>query len=242
VSDEGEIVHCRTIHRKPPENMWNKQLVLDIKGTPWNLKGGDAVMDHEVSMGRGVIQMKEPLVRAVPTVPREPLGQIGKRVYITKRMVDEFGATLGCRGCLEIGVPHTEECRARLTERLENAPEHAEKVKVADEKRRGLPGKRGACEIVDVAESAAKRSSSTAASSNEMPVEAVGPGDGIDVPMDDLVPAGAAEMSQLVSARGDKDWPRRLSSWPWSTATSRPSHRSSRSPRTTTTRPSTGTR
>ena len=51
VSDEGEIVHCRAIHRKLPENMWSKQLVLGIKGTPWNLKGGDAVMDHEVSGG-----------------------------------------------------------------------------------------------------------------------------------------------------------------------------------------------
>ena len=109
--------------------------------------------------------MKEPLVRAVPTVPREPLGQIGKRVYITKDMVDEFGAALGCRGCLASGVPHTEECRARLTDSLENAPEHAEQVKVADEKRRGLPGKRGACEIVDIEEIAAKRVSTAAASS-----------------------------------------------------------------------------
>ena len=112
-------------------------MVLDIKGTPWNPKGGDAVMDHEVAMGRGEIQMKEPTVRAAPTMPREPLGQIGKRVYITKKMVDEFGATLGCRGCLEIGVPHTEECRVRLTKRLESAPEHAEKVKVADEEETG---------------------------------------------------------------------------------------------------------
>ncbi len=58
VSDEGEVVHCRTIHRRPPENMWNKQLVLDIKGTPWNRKGGEAVMDHEVTLGRGSIAME----------------------------------------------------------------------------------------------------------------------------------------------------------------------------------------
>ena len=150
--------------------------------------------------------MKEPMVRAAPTMPREPLGQIGNRVYITKKMVDVFGATLGCRGCLEIGVPHTEECRVRLTKRLESAPEHAETVKVADERRRALHGKRGACEIVDADESAAKPLSSTVASSHEMPVEAGGPGDGADVPMDDVVPAGAAETSQLESARGVRDW------------------------------------
>jgi hypothetical protein len=83
VSDEGEIVHRRTIHRKQPENMWNTQLVLDINCTPWNLEGRDAVMDLEVAMGRGVIGMKESSVRATPTVARECLGLIGKRVYIT---------------------------------------------------------------------------------------------------------------------------------------------------------------
>ncbi len=54
----------------------------------------------------------------MPTGPGEPFGKMGKRVYFTKKMVGEFGATLGCRGCLEIGVPHTEECRARILERV----------------------------------------------------------------------------------------------------------------------------
>ena len=40
-------------------------------------------------------------------------------------MVSEFGATLGCRGCLVIGQPHTEECRASITARMENDPAHA---------------------------------------------------------------------------------------------------------------------
>ena len=105
-------------------------------------------------------------------------------------------------------MPRTEECRARLTERLENAPEHAEKVKVADEKTRGLLGKRGACEIADAEETAAKRVSTAAAaaSSNEMPVDAGGPCDGVDVLIDDTVLAGAADTSQLVSPRDAKDW------------------------------------
>ena len=125
VSDEGEIVPYETIHRRPPENMWSKQLVPDIKGTPWNHKGGEAVMDHEVTTGRRPIAMKDPTARAAPTTPRAPIGQIGKRVYITENSVDEFGATLGCRGCLANGVTSTEACRARLTERSLNALEHA---------------------------------------------------------------------------------------------------------------------
>ena len=43
-------------------------------------------------------------------------------------MVSEFGATLGCKGCLVIGQPHTEESRARMTTCMENDPEHAKSL------------------------------------------------------------------------------------------------------------------
>ncbi len=39
VSDEGEIVLCETIHRRQPEDVRCKHMVLDIKRTPLNLKG-----------------------------------------------------------------------------------------------------------------------------------------------------------------------------------------------------------
>ena len=94
VSGEGETVLCETIHRKQPEDVWCKQSVPDMKRTPLNLKGGDAVV------GRGEGQTGE------------PLGHIGKRADITENTVDEFGATLGCRGCLASGVTSTEACRA----------------------------------------------------------------------------------------------------------------------------------
>ena len=40
----------------------------------------------------------------------------------------EFGATLGCKGCLVIGKCHTEECRARITVRMENDLAHAKRL------------------------------------------------------------------------------------------------------------------
>ena len=40
-------------------------------------------------------------------------------------MASEFGATLGCKGCLVIGQLHTEECRARITTRMESDLSHA---------------------------------------------------------------------------------------------------------------------
>ncbi len=106
-----------------------------------NFRGGDAAIRHMVADDRGGGQTGE------------PLGQIGKWADITENSLDEYGATHGCRGCLANGVTSTEACRARLTERLLNAPEHAEKAKVADGERRGLPNKPGACEIADVGDS-----------------------------------------------------------------------------------------
>ncbi len=138
VSGEGEIVPNETIHRKKPENVWSKQLVLDLKCALLILTGGDAATCHMVAEDRGEGQ----------TV--EPLGQIGKWADITESSVDELGATYVCRGCLASGVTSTEACRARLTERLLNAPEHAEKAEVADEKRLDLPDKPRACDIADV--------------------------------------------------------------------------------------------
>ncbi len=61
-----------TVHRKKPENVWSKQLVLDLKCALLNLKGGDAATGHMVAEDRGEGQTGE------------PLGQIGKRADITE--------------------------------------------------------------------------------------------------------------------------------------------------------------
>ena len=102
--------------------MWSKQLVTDLKCALLNLKSGDATICHMVAEDRGGSQAEE------------TLGQVGKWADITENSVDEYGATYGCQGCVANGVTSTEACRARLEERLMNAPEHADKVKVSDER------------------------------------------------------------------------------------------------------------
>ena len=44
------------------------------------------------------------------------------------KMVSEFGATLGCKGCLLVGQPHTEQCRARITAIMDNDPALAKRL------------------------------------------------------------------------------------------------------------------
>ena len=69
--------------------------------------------------------MVNPDVRTEPTTTRTRNEENGRRIYITKKMVSEFGVTLGCKGCSVIGQPHKEECRAKITARMENDPLHA---------------------------------------------------------------------------------------------------------------------
>ena len=122
VSGVDQTVLCEVIHRKQPEDVWCKQSVPDTNCTPLNLRGGDAAVGHMVAEDCGEGQTGE------------PSGQIGKRADITEHTVDELGAMLSCRGCLEQnGVTSTDACHARLTERLITAPEHARKANVADE-------------------------------------------------------------------------------------------------------------
>ncbi len=86
VRGEGEIVPYETIHRKKAESVWCKQLVLDRKRGPLNVKGGDAPVGHMVVEDSGEGQTGE------------PSGQIGKGADITESTVGDFGATYGCRG------------------------------------------------------------------------------------------------------------------------------------------------
>ena len=72
--------------------MWNKQLVTDLRCVLLNLKGGDGATGHMVAEDRGEGRTGG------------PLGQCGKRADIIENSVDEYGATLGCRGCLVNGV------------------------------------------------------------------------------------------------------------------------------------------
>ena len=100
-------------------------LLLGTLGNPWSLQDGRVEIDPNPTAPARYIPMVNPEVEAGPTVTKE---ENGRRLCIAKKMVSEFGATLGSKGCLVIGQPHTEECRARITTRIENDPAHAKRL------------------------------------------------------------------------------------------------------------------
>ena len=55
---------------------------------------------------------------------------------------------MGCKGCLVIGQPRTEECRAKITTRMENDPAHAKRLEDNLTRRTAFATKTGGCCVI----------------------------------------------------------------------------------------------
>ena len=90
------------------------------------MQDGRVEVDRNTAAPTRTLPMVNPEVEAGPTTTKSRNEDNGRRIYITKKMVSEFGATSGCMGCLEIGQPHTEECRAKITAKMDQDPAQRE--------------------------------------------------------------------------------------------------------------------
>ena len=108
VSNIAAVVACRSIRRQNKQERWNREMLLGILGHPWSLQDGRVEVDPNPCCRR-----------FQPSRQRREPGT---------KSVGIWTQTLGCRGCLVIGQPHTEECRARITARMENDPAHAKRL------------------------------------------------------------------------------------------------------------------
>lgn len=83
------VRRARSVRRREPEQQWSKEFFRSVRGMPWN-----------------------PLAKEVATKAAEMMRQ-GEalrrqhRMYITKAVVTEAGATPGCKGCTGQAVAHT---------------------------------------------------------------------------------------------------------------------------------------
>ena len=128
VSNNAAVVQCRSIRRRNKDERWNCDVLLGILRNPWSLLDGRVEVDPNPAAPARHIPMVNPEVEAGPTVTKTRNEENVRRIYITKKMVSEFGATVGCKGCLVVGQPHTEECRARITTCMENDLAHAKRL------------------------------------------------------------------------------------------------------------------
>ena len=100
VGNNAAVVTCRSIRRRNKEDRWNRERLWGILGNPWSLQDGRVEVDLDPAAPARYIPMVNPEFKAEPTVTKTRNEEYGRRIYITKKMVSEFGATLGCKGCL----------------------------------------------------------------------------------------------------------------------------------------------
>ena len=125
VGDEAGIHKVVSIRRKPAQWRWNKKLVEEFKGIPWDWSPVTGeILPHPISLAPELPEAAEE--RAEPSRPiRGP-----KSLYITRKNLETHGFTAGCPACDNTrlgrrsgGILHTDACRKRMEATLSQDPE-----------------------------------------------------------------------------------------------------------------------
>ena len=140
IDTNNGVVKCRTVNRMANGEQWNKNMVLQLKGLPWEPVPGKQSMhipidvndngeDPEGDGGREV----RPTDTLDDEVPVETRGSTDK-LHISRKAIAKYGATVGCQGCNELArrgmqpgkitYKHSDECRKRIIEHMKEDPEY----------------------------------------------------------------------------------------------------------------------
>ena len=90
----------RCVRRLEGDNAWDLQFLDLCVGSPWNATARS-------TQQKPTIQQKDEL----------ETDRRAKRVYLRHNILDKYGRTAGCPGCVGI-QQHTEECRARIEQEM----------------------------------------------------------------------------------------------------------------------------
>ena len=112
IGTKDGCLKAKDIKRKPEADRWMLEDVQNMKGTPWEPVPGHP--DRELKSK--VVVREEPILPPPEPSDEQPTM---RRLYIRKKDIIKYGATVGCEGCRAVvrgGVSrnHTEECRARI--------------------------------------------------------------------------------------------------------------------------------
>ena len=136
------VVVVQSIRRKPEDQQWDVELLQSIQGTPWAPNPSTARGAPEA------LELPEPLAISVeqPDVAPEDTKTASykahfKRVYLRQDDFDRFGYSAGCKACAFIrqglyrqGIPHDEDCRTRIVQRLQETEYGRKRIEIAGKK------------------------------------------------------------------------------------------------------------
>ena len=127
---EGHVIKARTVKRLVVSSRWDKEMLDNIKGSPWAPVDGERV--------EGIpVEVHFPPVIDVPVVPETWNPQV-QRMKFRKEVYMEYGHP-DCRGCgaLRRGGaprPHSKECIERVMKAVGDLPEWQERLKRDEER------------------------------------------------------------------------------------------------------------
>ena len=134
------VIKCRTVSRMANGEQWNPELVLGMRGLPWEPVPGKQSMHIPVDVDDiGDDPERDNGSKARPTealddeIPVDTRGSSDK-LHISRKAITKYGATTGCPGCNElmkrgqrpgkIAYKHSDECRNRIVEHMRGDPEY----------------------------------------------------------------------------------------------------------------------
>ena len=136
------VVSGRAIKLLPAGSAWDPELLLSVKGLPWDRTRRQAAP-------RVFLPVDGPVVaEAVIPPPPEPSEPAPRRVYIREKVeIAKYGMTAGCPGCMAIAEGataqgHSEECRSRIEKAMKEdaVGEGARRLEMAEKRRKLASG------------------------------------------------------------------------------------------------------
>lgn len=147
IGTNNGIVKCRTINRLPENQRWDKEKVLNLKGSPWspvqNAKGDHTLVEikdiGEPTATEGETMEKQEEIRfeEEPNMSNAPTSSGYKgagtiEFHIKMPMAQKYGYTEGCPACQKLkgktqdgraptgrlGVNHSVACKTRIMHRM----------------------------------------------------------------------------------------------------------------------------
>lgn len=151
IGTNNGVVKCRTIKRKPEGYQWNAQQLQEMKGSVRQPVPGVktdrvpiGIMDRT---GKPVKQKSYSQSKTEHTAqkPATRLDAAPMALKIFQKDVDKYQPTPGCRACTEVitgrdenrqsikyNVPHSQDCRARMTELMRQDLDDTARVERAE--------------------------------------------------------------------------------------------------------------
>ena len=135
------VIRCRTIHRKPTPDRWQKDKLEQLRGLPWDLGAPDPPGPSAEQELRPIVndrQVGDPTAAEGEQEECDPHGEIRNfKIYKNDLSKPEIGYTPGCQGCSAArdgypAKPHTQLCRERIRNILLEIPSAKARVEKAD--------------------------------------------------------------------------------------------------------------